>query len=80
MSAVDGESLGYVGYFAELIDDRFLLGSPAEVTEQILELRRRFGVTTLILGVHWVGMPASLAMEQMQLLAEQVFPVVRQGE
>ena len=66
--------------FAELIEDRFLLGSPAEVTEQILELRRRFGVTTLILGVHWVGMPASLAMEQMQLLAEEVFPAVRQGE
>ncbi len=31
--------------FAELIEDRFLLGSPAEVTEQILDLRRRFGVT-----------------------------------
>jgi len=65
--------------FAELIEDRFLLGSPAEVTEQILELRRRFGVTTLVLGVHWVGMPASLAMEQMQLLAEEVFPAVQQA-
>jgi hypothetical protein len=33
-------------------------------------------VDTLILGIHWVGMPASLAMEQMQMLAEEVFPVV----
>ena len=65
--------------FDELVDDRFLIGSPAEVTEQILDLRRRFGVTTLIAGVHWVGMPKSLALEQMQLLAEEVFPAVRQA-
>lgn len=62
--------------FEDLMQDRFLFGSPAEVTEQILVLRRRFGIDTLILGIHWVGMPASLAMEQMQLLAEEVFPAV----
>lgn len=62
--------------FAELMEDRFLFGSPAEVTEQILDLKRRFGVTTLIFGIHWVGMPNSLALETMQLLAEDVFPVV----
>jgi hypothetical protein len=27
--------------------------------------------------VHWVGMPKSLALEQMQLLAEEVFPAVQ---
>jgi alkanesulfonate monooxygenase SsuD/methylene tetrahydromethanopterin reductase-like flavin-dependent oxidoreductase (luciferase family) len=63
--------------FEELMQDRFLFGSPAEVTEQILVLKRRFGVTTLVLGVHWVGMPASLALEQMQIIAEDVFPAVR---
>jgi alkanesulfonate monooxygenase SsuD/methylene tetrahydromethanopterin reductase-like flavin-dependent oxidoreductase (luciferase family) len=62
--------------FEDLMQDRFLFGSPAEVIEQILVLKRRFGVNTLILGIHWVGMPASLAMEQMQLLAEEVFPAV----
>jgi hypothetical protein len=30
-----------------------------------------------VLGIHWVGMPASLAMEQMQIIAEDVFPAVR---
>jgi len=54
--------------FDELVDDRFLIGSPAEVAEQVLELRRRFGVTTLIAGVHWVGMPKSLAIEQFPTL------------
>ena len=66
--------------FDELVDDRFLIGSTAEVTEQIIDLRRRFGVTTMILGVHWVGMPKSLALEQMQLLAEEVFPAVEQRQ
>ena len=51
--------------------------SPAEVTEQILVLKRRFGINTLLLGIHWVGMPASLAMEQMQLISEEIFPAVR---
>ena len=63
--------------FADLMNDRFLFGSPDEITEQILVLQRRFGVNTLILGIHWAGMPATLAMEQMQLLSEQVFPAVR---
>ncbi len=34
-------------------------------------------VNTVMLGVHWIGMPASLAMEQMQLISEEVFPAVR---
>ncbi len=65
--------------FDDLMTDRFLFGSPAEVTEQILVLQRRFGVNTLVLGVHWAGMPASLANEQMQMIAEEVFPGVRTG-
>jgi alkanesulfonate monooxygenase SsuD/methylene tetrahydromethanopterin reductase-like flavin-dependent oxidoreductase (luciferase family) len=63
--------------FEELMNDRFLFGSPAEVTEQILVLKRRFSINTLLLGIHWVGMPASLAMEQMQLISEEIFPAVR---
>ena len=63
--------------FAELTRDRFLLGSSDEVTEQIVGYKRRLGVNRMILSVHWVGMPKSLALEQMQLLAEEVFPAVR---
>ena len=63
--------------FEELMNDRFLFGSPAEVTEQILDLKRRFGINTLLLGIHWVGMPASLAMEQMQLNLRRNFPAIR---
>jgi hypothetical protein len=63
--------------FEDLMNDRFLFGSPDEITEQILVLKRRFAINTLVLGIHWAGMPASLAMEQMQLISEQVFPAVR---
>ena len=63
--------------FEDLMNDRFLFGSPAEIVEQILVLKRRFGVNTLMLGIQWAGMPSSLAMEQMQLIAEEVFPAVR---
>ena len=63
--------------FEDLMNDRFLFGSPAEVTEQILVLKRRFAVNTIVLGIHWAGMPASLAMDQMQLISEEVFPAVR---
>jgi hypothetical protein len=65
--------------FAELVEDRFLIGSPAEVAERLIHLQRRFGVNHLVASVHWPGMPNSLAMEQMQILAEEVMPTVRDG-
>ena len=65
--------------FDELVEDRFLIGSPAEVTEQLIDLERRFGVNHLVASVHWPGMPNSLALEQMQILAEEVMPAVRSG-
>jgi alkanesulfonate monooxygenase SsuD/methylene tetrahydromethanopterin reductase-like flavin-dependent oxidoreductase (luciferase family) len=65
--------------FDDLVRDRFLFGSAAEVTEQILDLRRRFAVNHMVVDVHWTGMAASLALKQMQLLAEEVFPAVRAG-
>jgi alkanesulfonate monooxygenase SsuD/methylene tetrahydromethanopterin reductase-like flavin-dependent oxidoreductase (luciferase family) len=63
--------------FEELLDDRFLFGAPAEVTAQLLELERRLGVTHLVASLHWPGMPVSLALDQMQILAEEVMPAVR---
>ncbi|HZU88562.1 MAG TPA: LLM class flavin-dependent oxidoreductase [Stellaceae bacterium] len=63
--------------FEELLDDRFLFGAPAEVAAQLVELKRRLGVTHLVASLHWPGMPVSLALDQMQILAEEVMPAVR---
>jgi len=63
--------------FAELVEDRFLIGSAAEVAERLIDVERRFGVNHLVASVHWPGMPNGLALEQMQILAEEVMPAVR---
>ena len=63
--------------FDELLEDRFLIGSPTEISERLIDLQRRFGVNHLVASVHWPGMPNSLALEQMHILAEEVMPAVR---
>jgi alkanesulfonate monooxygenase SsuD/methylene tetrahydromethanopterin reductase-like flavin-dependent oxidoreductase (luciferase family) len=65
--------------FDELIRDRFLLGSPDEVAEQMLALTRATGINHLIMSVQWPGMPQSLVLDALHMLAEEVFPKVRQG-
>jgi alkanesulfonate monooxygenase SsuD/methylene tetrahydromethanopterin reductase-like flavin-dependent oxidoreductase (luciferase family) len=65
--------------FDELLEDRFLFGSPAEVADQMIRLNRRLGVNHIVASVHWPGMPNSLALDQLQILAEEVMPQVRRG-
>lgn len=60
--------------FEELAADRFLIGTPDQVAEQIVHMRRRFGVTCLCAGVHLAGMSHAEATEQMHRIAEQVLP------
>ena len=63
--------------FEELVKDRFLFGSPDEIAEQILDLIRRFGVNHFVMGVQFPGMPQQMVLDEMQMLAEEVFPSVR---
>ncbi len=65
--------------YDDLIKDRFLFGSPDEVAGQILDLVRRFGVNHFVMGVQFPGMPQSMILDEMQMLAEEVFPRVRQA-
>jgi alkanesulfonate monooxygenase SsuD/methylene tetrahydromethanopterin reductase-like flavin-dependent oxidoreductase (luciferase family) len=65
--------------FEELIRDRFLLGSPDEVAEQMLKLHQATGINHLIMSVQWPGMPQNMVLDVLHLLAEEVFPRVRQG-
>lgn len=65
--------------FDELTRDRFLFGSPDEVAEQIIGYNKRLGVTHMVLGLHWVGMPHSQVAESMHLFAEEVMPKVKQA-
>ncbi|MBT6275784.1 MAG: LLM class flavin-dependent oxidoreductase [Chromatiales bacterium] len=65
--------------FEELLEDRFLIGSPDDVTEQILKFRQRLGVNHIIMSMHWPGMDVARSMEAMALLAEEVMPRVREA-
>jgi alkanesulfonate monooxygenase SsuD/methylene tetrahydromethanopterin reductase-like flavin-dependent oxidoreductase (luciferase family) len=65
--------------FDELTSNRFLLGSPEEVAEQMLALHRSTGINHLVMSVQWPGMPQSLVLDELHMLAEEVFPRVRRG-
>ena len=54
------------------------MGSPAEVAEQMVRLNRRLGVNHIVASVHWPGMPNSLALEQLEILAREVMPAVQE--
>ena len=65
--------------YDELQEDRFLLGSPTEVADQINRLHQRLGVTHILASMHWPGMPNSMALDQLHLLAEEVRPMLAPG-
>jgi alkanesulfonate monooxygenase SsuD/methylene tetrahydromethanopterin reductase-like flavin-dependent oxidoreductase (luciferase family) len=65
--------------FDDLVRDRFLVGSPDEVAEQILNLNRKTGLNHLILSMQWGNMPQSMVLDTISMVAEEVFPRVRNG-
>jgi alkanesulfonate monooxygenase SsuD/methylene tetrahydromethanopterin reductase-like flavin-dependent oxidoreductase (luciferase family) len=70
---------GFDQEFTNLIGDRFLIGSPDEVAAQILSLHRRVGVNHLVMSTEWAGMPETLALESLEMIANELIPPVRQG-
>ncbi|MEQ9122087.1 MAG: LLM class flavin-dependent oxidoreductase, partial [Alphaproteobacteria bacterium] len=65
--------------YEDLVRDRFLFGSPDEISAQIVDIIKRFGVNHFVFGVQFPGMPQTMVLDQMQMLAEEVFPAVRAG-
>jgi len=63
--------------FEALARDRFLLGDPAKVREDIARYRERLGVTMLIVRVQWPRMEQTKVLRSIRLLGEQVFPHLR---
>ncbi|NKB57854.1 MAG: LLM class flavin-dependent oxidoreductase [Alphaproteobacteria bacterium] len=65
--------------FEELLKDRFFIGSPDDVAEQIINFNKRVGMNHIVMSMHWPGLEVARSMETMQLIAEEVFPRVQQG-
>jgi len=63
--------------YDELARDRFIVGDPDEVAEEMVRYNRELGVNHIIMSVQGVGMPQTQVLETFDLLAKEVFPKVR---
>ena len=59
----------------ELRKDRFIIGSPSQVIEQISFFEEQFGMDHLICRLHFPGMPPDKVLEAVRLIGEEVIPV-----
>jgi alkanesulfonate monooxygenase SsuD/methylene tetrahydromethanopterin reductase-like flavin-dependent oxidoreductase (luciferase family) len=60
--------------FDELVRDRFVLGDPDECAAELTRAATLTGATTIILRLHWAGMPHEVAMRSIELIGERVKP------
>jgi alkanesulfonate monooxygenase SsuD/methylene tetrahydromethanopterin reductase-like flavin-dependent oxidoreductase (luciferase family) len=60
--------------FEALARDRFLIGDPASVADELLRYRERLGVTTLVVRAQWPGLPHERVLRTIRLLGERVRP------
>jgi alkanesulfonate monooxygenase SsuD/methylene tetrahydromethanopterin reductase-like flavin-dependent oxidoreductase (luciferase family) len=63
--------------FDALLEDRFALGSPEEVFEQLRPYWEELGVNHLVIRTHWAGMPLPVALSSMRLISDELLPALR---
>ncbi len=61
----------------ELIEGRFILGSPEECYEQLKPYWEEMGVNHLVFRTHWAGMPLDTALHSIRLIASELAPELR---
>ncbi|MCG8558780.1 MAG: LLM class flavin-dependent oxidoreductase [Hyphomicrobiales bacterium] len=63
--------------FEDLVQNRFVLGSPEECYEQLRPYCEDLGVNHLVIRGQWAGMPLSTSLASMRLLSDEVIPELR---
>lgn len=63
-----------VADFERLAEERFLVGTPNEVVEQIETMRERIPLDHLALRFHHTGMDHETVLEQIELFGDEVIP------
>ncbi|MGH7344689.1 MAG: LLM class flavin-dependent oxidoreductase, partial [Candidatus Rokuibacteriota bacterium] len=58
--------------FGQLARERFIIGDPARVVDEIARCRDRLGVTTMIFRVQWPGMDQERVLRSIRLLGQKV--------
>lgn len=61
----------------ELIAGRVVIGSPEQCAEELVALARATGYSRLIARVQWMGMDQRIVLRSIELLADQVLPLMR---
>lgn len=64
--------------FDKLARDRFIVGNPDSVVEELKRYQDILGVNYLVLRLQWPGLPHQKAMEEIQLLGRYVIPAFKQ--
>ncbi|MEA2658025.1 MAG: hypothetical protein QOF64_610 [Candidatus Binatota bacterium] len=63
--------------FEELKRDRLILGSPAEVVEQVMSYHEEFGTEFMWFMVDWPGMDPRFTLETIQRFGAEVIPQIK---
>jgi alkanesulfonate monooxygenase SsuD/methylene tetrahydromethanopterin reductase-like flavin-dependent oxidoreductase (luciferase family) len=62
--------------FEDLAEDRFLLGTPAEVCAEIERYRETLEPSHMVMRVQWPGLSHERARECIELIGDEVIPQV----
>ena len=63
----------------ELIGGRVIIGSPEECAQDLIRLGREAGCNRIITRVQWMGMDQRLVLRSIEMLANDVMPIVRKA-
>lgn len=62
--------------FDELAEDRFMLGTPAEVCQEIDRYEEELDASHIVIRSHWPGLEYDRAVESLELIGDEVIPNV----
>ena len=63
-------------FFEELVEDRFVIGSPEDCWNQLKPYIEELGVTHFVFRTHFLGMPLSNALASMRLMSDELLPAL----
>jgi len=61
----------------ELIEGRFILGSPEDCQTGLKPYWEEFGVNHIIIRTHWAAMPLSASLASMRLISDELLPALQ---
>lgn len=66
--------------FETLSEGRFILGTPEDCFRQLEPYWAELGCSHLVVRTNWAGMPASLSLQSMRLISDELLPALRTVE